>query len=130
MAIVKNIAECGRSFSDTLSASYTCKINKSTQQKHAKTSRLDPSSERVEPMSTDFLGPVTPKEIGGYAYMAKFTDHYSGVEADFFIEEPPPVLPTVDSSTSKVRAHQLPLQINIVQTSSWKPFLSIRGLLE
>ena len=42
----KNIAECGVHFSDTLSAYETCKINKSNKQKHPKTSRPDPFSER------------------------------------------------------------------------------------
>ena len=41
MAKVKNIAECGVNFSDTLSACDTCKINKSTQQKNRKTSQPD-----------------------------------------------------------------------------------------
>ena len=43
----------------------TCKINKSTQQNHPKTARPDPTSERLKLVSTDLLGPVTPKAIGG-----------------------------------------------------------------
>ena len=92
MAKVKNIAECEVHFSDTLSAFDTCKINKSTQQKHPKASRPDPSSECLKLVSTDLLGPVTPKAIGGYAYMAKYTDHHSRVKPDPFIEEAPTVL--------------------------------------
>ena len=38
-------------------------------------------------MSTDLLGPVTPKAIGRYAYMAKYTDHHSRLKAVYFIEK-------------------------------------------
>ena len=95
MAKVKNIAECGVKFSDTLSACETCKINKITQQKHLKTSRPDPSSERLKLVSTDLLGPVTPKAIGGYAYMAKYTDHHSRLKAVYFIEKKSDTLHTL-----------------------------------
>ena len=61
-------------------------------------------------MSTDLLAPVTPKAIGGYAYMAKYTDHHSRLRAASFIEKPPPVLPTAYSATSQVKARQLALQ--------------------
>ena len=86
MAKVKNIAECVVKFSDTLSACETCKINKSTQQNHPKTSRPGPSSERLKLVSTDLLGPVTPKAIGEYAYMAKYTDHHSRLKAVYLIK--------------------------------------------
>ena len=87
MSKVKDIAECGVNFSDTLSACETCKINKSTQQNHPETSRPDPSSESLKLVSTDLPGPVTPKAIGGYAYMAKYTDHHSRLKAVYFIEK-------------------------------------------
>ena len=95
MAKVKNIEECGANFSDTLSVCETCKINKSTQQKHPKTSRPDPSSERLKLVSTDLLGPVTPKAIGEYAYMAKYTDHHSRLKAVYFIEKKSDTLHTL-----------------------------------
>ena len=53
---------------------------------------------------------MTPKAIGGYAYMVKYTDHHSRLRAASFIEEPPSVLPTADLATSQVRARQLALQ--------------------
>ena len=101
MAKGKNITVCGVIFSDTLSACDTCKINKSTQQKHRKTSRPNLPSERIKLVSTD---------LPGYAYMAKFTDNHSRVKAASFIEESPSVLPTADSATSQARARQLALQ--------------------
>ena len=97
-------------FSDTLSACDTCTINKSTQQKHPKISRPDPSSERLKLVSTDLLGPGTPKAIEGYAYMAKYTDHHSRLREASFIEEPSSVLLTADSATSHVRVRQPALQ--------------------
>eukprot|EP00903_Cladosiphon_okamuranus_P017943 g16510.t1 len=36
-------------------------------------------------VSTDLLGPVSPTAIGGFNYMAKFTDHASRLKAVFFI---------------------------------------------
>ena len=86
MAKVKNVAECGAKCSDTLSACDTCKINKSTQQKHPKTSPPDLSSECLTLVSTDLLGSVMPKAIGGYTYMAKYTDHHSRLKTVYFIE--------------------------------------------
>ena len=110
MAKVENIAQRGVIFSDTLSACGTCQLKKSTQQKHRGTSRANLSSERIKLVSTDLPGPVTPKAIGGYAYIEKYTDHHSRVKAASFIEEPPSVLPTADSATSQARACQLALQ--------------------
>ena len=78
MAKVNSIPECGVNFSDTLSACDTCKIIKSTLQKHRKTPRPNLSSERIKLVSTDLLG---------YAYMAQYTDHHSRVNASSFIEE-------------------------------------------
>ena len=82
-------------FSDTLSACETCKINQSTQQKHHKTSLPDPSSERLKLVSTDLLEPVTPKAIGGYAYMAKYTDNHKRLKAVYFIEKKSDTLRTL-----------------------------------
>ncbi|CAN0579923.1 unnamed protein product, partial [Laminaria digitata] len=85
MAKVKNIAESGVNFSDSLSACDMCKISKSTQRNHPKKSRPDPASERLKLVSTDLLGPVTPKAIGSYSYMAKYTDHHTRLKAVYFI---------------------------------------------
>ena len=53
---------------------------------------------------------MTPKAIGGYAYMAKYTNHHSRLRAASFIEQPPSILPTADSAPSQARARQLALQ--------------------
>ena len=100
MAKVENISDCGVIFSDALSACDTCKINKSIRKKKSETSRPDLSSQRLQLVSTDLLGPVTPKAIEGCAYMAKHTDHHSRLRAASFIEEPLSFLPTADSATS------------------------------
>ena len=46
-------------------------------------------------MSTDPLGPVTPKAIGGCPYMAKYTDHRSRLKAVYFIEKKSDTLHTL-----------------------------------
>ena len=46
-------------------------------------------------MSTDLLGPVTPKAIGGYAYTAKYTDRHSRLKAVYFIEKKSDTLHTL-----------------------------------
>ena len=65
---------------------------------HASTSTqaTDSSSEHLKLVSTDLLRPVTPKAIGRYVYMVKYTDHHSRLRAASFIEEAPAVSPTSD----------------------------------
>ena len=46
-------------------------------------------------MSTDLLGLVTPKAIGGYAYMEEYTDHHSRLKAVYFIEKKSDTLHTL-----------------------------------
>eukprot|EP00903_Cladosiphon_okamuranus_P021648 g19902.t1 len=70
---------------DSFSACGTCKINKSTQQNHPKTANTDNITCRLQLVSTDLLGPVSPTAIGGFNYMAMFTDHASGLKAVYFI---------------------------------------------
>ena len=95
IAKVISIAECGVHFSDTLSACEACKMNKSTQQKHPKTSRPDPSSERLKLVSADLLEPVTPKTVGGYGYMAMCTDHLGGLKPVYTIDKESDTLHTL-----------------------------------
>eukprot|EP00903_Cladosiphon_okamuranus_P019947 g18331.t2 len=70
---------------DSFSACGTCKINKSTQQNHPKAANTDNITRRLQLVSTDLLGPVSPTAIGGFNYMAKFTDHASRLKAVYFI---------------------------------------------
>ena len=93
---VRNYRRVGVFFSDTLLACGTCKINKSTQQKHPKIPRPDPSRKCLKSVSTDLLGSVTPKAIGGNAYMAKYSDHHSRLKAVYFIEDKGNTLHTLD----------------------------------
>ena len=71
MAKVQNIAGCEVILSANLSACGTCTTTKSTRPKCRKTSRPDPSSERLKLVSTQLLRPVMPKEIGRYVYTRK-----------------------------------------------------------
>ena len=96
MKRVKSITECGVDFVDTLSACETCKINKSTQQNHPKTANKNKIIERLQLVSTDLLGPVTPLAIGGYRYMAKYTDHRSRLKAIYFIKNKSDTLDTLN----------------------------------
>ena len=86
MTRVKHIAVCD-----------TCKISKNTLQKHLKTSGPHPASARIKLVNIELLGPVMLKPIGGYVYMAQYTDHHIRVKATSVIEEPPTVLPTANS---------------------------------
>ncbi|CAB1109566.1 unnamed protein product [Ectocarpus sp. CCAP 1310/34] len=70
---------------DSFSACGTCKINKSSQQNHPKIANMDGITERLQLVSTDLLGPISPSAIGGYNYMAKFTDHATRLKAVYFI---------------------------------------------
>ena len=69
------------------------------QQKHPEkpphTSRPDNTSERFKVVSTDLLGPVTPKAIGSYSYVAKYTDHHTRLKAVYFIEKKSDMLHTL-----------------------------------
>ena len=56
-------------------------------------------------MSTDLLGPVTPKAIGGYAYMATYTDHHSRLEAANFINNKSDTLHTLGRFINDVDTH-------------------------
>lgn len=68
---------------DSFSACDTCKINKSSQQNHANTANTDGITERLQLVSTGLLGPIST--IGGFNYMAKFTDHLTRMKAVYFI---------------------------------------------
>ena len=69
--------------------------NKSTQQNHPKTANADYITERLQLVSTDILGPVTPTAIGGFKYMAKFTDYFSRLKAVYFIKSKDEALTTL-----------------------------------
>ena len=95
LELVRRNAESGVNFTDSLSPCYTCKTNKSTQSNCPRKSRPDNTSERLKLVSTDLPGPVTPKAIGGYTYMAKCTYHYTWLKAVYFIEKKSDTLHTL-----------------------------------
>eukprot|EP00752_Nemacystus_decipiens_P017171 g15384.t1 len=82
---VARIDGTGVKLRDSFSACGTCKINKSSQQNHPKTANADSITSRLQLVSTDLLGPITPTAIGGYNYMAKFTDHVTRLKAVYFV---------------------------------------------
>ena len=86
LRVFKNIPETGVSFEDSLSPCVTCKLNNSVQQDHP--SSVDSSNilERLQLVSTDLTGPITPTAQGGYRYMAKFTDHFTRFKVVYFIK--------------------------------------------
>ena len=74
----------------------TRKINKCTQKNHPKTSTSDNTSERLKlRVSTELLGPVTLKAIGGYSYIAKYIDHHTRLKAVYFVEKKSDTLHTL-----------------------------------
>ena len=50
---------------------------------------------RLQLVTADLLGPVTPTALGGYQYMAKFTDHYSRLKVVYFIKAKSEALSTL-----------------------------------
>eukprot|EP00903_Cladosiphon_okamuranus_P021322 g19592.t1 len=84
---VVRIDSSGVVLRDSFSACGTCKIIISTQQNHPKTANTDSITRRLRLVSTDLLGPVSPTAIGGFNYMAKFTDRASRLKAVYFITE-------------------------------------------
>ena len=86
LQLVRRNLNSGVHSTDSFSACHTCKINKSTEQNHPRISRPDETSERLKLVSTDLLGPVTPKPVGDYSYMVKYTDHHTRLMAVYFVE--------------------------------------------
>ncbi len=94
---------------DSFSACGTCKINKSTQQDHPKNVSTD-ITRRLQVVSTDLIGPIFPAAIGGFNYMAKFTDHVSRLKAVYFIAKKSDAL---SSLISYVQDMAIPLGLRV-----------------
>ena len=61
-------------------------IKKSIQKNHPKISESTSVTGRLQLVTTDLVGPITPTALGGYKYMAKFPDHYSRLKVVYFIK--------------------------------------------
>ncbi|CAM9901908.1 unnamed protein product [Sphacelaria rigidula] len=80
-----NTRGSGVNFEGSVSPCVTCKINKSVQKDRPKTVNSTNISERLQLVSTDLTGPITPMAQRGYRYMAKFTDLFTCFEVVYFI---------------------------------------------
>ena len=77
----------GVSLMDSFSACDTCHVNKSTQQAHPKTANRDSITERLQLVTTDLMGPISPPAIGNFSYIAKFTDYLTRLKAVYFLSK-------------------------------------------
>ena len=66
MRRVMNKPETRVNFTGSLSSCDTCMINKSTQKNHPKISESTSVTGRLQLVTADLLGPVTPTALGGY----------------------------------------------------------------
>ena len=76
MQAARNIAETEINFTDSLTACDNYKINKLGETEIMK---------RLQLVSTNLLGPVTPAARGNYRSMAKYSDHFTRFKAVYFI---------------------------------------------
>eukprot|EP00903_Cladosiphon_okamuranus_P018846 g17334.t1 len=102
---------------DSFSACGTYKINKSTQKNHPKTANTDNITRRLQLVSTDLLGPVSPTAIGGFNYVVKFTDHASRVKAVYFIAKKSDALSTLVNFVQDI-AIPLGLQVEYLRSDN------------
>ena len=68
MRTLQRIPETGVNFEGSLSPCVKCRLNKSVQQDHDKSVDSSNVSERLQLISTDLTGPITPLAPGGYRY--------------------------------------------------------------
>ncbi|CAN0003312.1 unnamed protein product [Sphacelaria rigidula] len=61
-------------------------LNKSTQQNYPTTTDFPSVTDRLQLVTTDLSGPITPTALGGYRYMAKFTDNFNTLRVVYFIK--------------------------------------------
>ena len=81
----RNIAETGVNFTDSLTACDICTINKGAKQPTRNKPGKTEITERLQLVSTDLLGPVTPAARGIYHFMAKYSNHFTKFKAVYFI---------------------------------------------
>ncbi|CAN0058642.1 unnamed protein product [Sphacelaria rigidula] len=86
MRRIMNTPATGVKFTGALSFCDTCMLNKSTQQNHPKTADFSSVTERLQLVTTDLSGTITPTALGGYRYMAEFTDHCSRLKVVYSIK--------------------------------------------
>eukprot|EP00903_Cladosiphon_okamuranus_P012044 g11309.t1 len=109
---------------DSFSACGTCRINKSTQQNHPKTVNTDNISRRLQVVSTDLLGPVSTTAIGGFNYMAKFTDHASRLKAVYFIAKKSDALSSLVNFVLQDIAIPLGLRVEYLHSDNGGEFVN------
>ena len=78
--------DSGGKISDSLISCSACKIGKSTQKPHAKSTSHDWVTEPLQVVTTDLMGTISPATLGNSNYIAKFTDVYSRFSVLFFLK--------------------------------------------
>lgn len=108
---------------DSFSACSTCPINKSTKNDQPKTAPIDVIPERLQVISTDLIGPISPPAIGGYSYMSKFTDYRTRIKAVYFIKNKNEALSTFVNFNRDV-AVPLGLRVHRVHSDNGKEYVN------
>ena len=90
-----DIAETRANFTDSLITCDICKINKGTKQPIRNKPGNTRIAKRLQLVSTDLLGPVTPVTRANYRFMAKYSFHYTNFKAVYSISTKDKALTTL-----------------------------------
>ena len=85
MQAARNIAETGVNFTGSLTACNVYKINNGIEQPICNELGKTKIMERLQLVSTDLLGPVTPATRGSNRFMTKYSDQDTKFKAVYFI---------------------------------------------
>ena len=80
MKILRSKPRSGIKFQEALKPCQTCKLGKSAQQNHPKTSMVK-TTLPFELVYTDLAGPFNPRAMDSSRYISKFTDHHTRLKA-------------------------------------------------
>ena len=94
MKILRATHGSGVKFQDALKPCETCKLGKSAQQNHPKTSTVK-TTLPFELVYTDLAGPFKPRAKDGARYISKFTDHHTRWKAVYPIASKDKALDTL-----------------------------------
>ena len=94
MKILRSKPGSGIKFQEALKPCQTCKLGKSAQQNHPKTSMVE-TTLPFELVYTDLAGPFHPRAKDGSRYISKFTDHHTRLKAVYPIASKDKALDTL-----------------------------------
>ena len=77
MQAARNIVEMGVNFADSLTTCDIGKIHRTSKKPNLPESGKTEITERLQFVSTDFLGHVIPAACWNYRSMAKYSEHYT-----------------------------------------------------